>query len=196
MNEQQKRRPLRESTMPVYVAMLRGINIGPHKRIKMDDLRKSFEALGFEQVKTYIQSGNVVFKAGKASTAALGKKVEDRIVSDFGFSASVIVRTSAELADVITANPFRKQRGIDLEKLHVTFLSEAPAAPALMKLADFTVAPDQSRCVGREIFLHLPNGFSASSLWKVPWEKALAVVTTTRNWRTVNALHQMCLDCK
>jgi uncharacterized protein (DUF1697 family) len=181
--------------MPVYVAMLRGINIGPHKRIKMEALRKSFEALGFEQVKTYIQSGNVIFKAGKASAIALGKKIEARIVSDFGFSASVIVRTSDELGEIIAANPFLKQRGIEYEKLHVTFLSEIPAAPALKKLADFTVAPDQLRCVGREIFLHLPNGFSGSSLWKVPWEKALAVVTTTRNWRTVNAIHQMCLDC-
>ena len=191
-----RRLSLRESTMPIYVAMLRGINIGPHKRVKMDDLRKSFEGLGFDQVKTYIQSGNVVFKAGKGSSAALGNKIEDRIVSDFGFSASVIVRTSAELGEIVAANPFLKQRGIDLEKLHVTFLSEIPAAPALKRLAEFTVAPDQSRCVGRDIFLHLPNGFSGSSLWKVPWEKALAVVTTTRNWRTVNAIHQMCLDCK
>lgn len=182
--------------MAVCVAMLRGINVGGHKRIKMDQLRISFEALGFERVSTYIQSGNVVFKVAKGSPARLGKNIEERIVSDFGFSASVIVRTSAELSEIIAANPFLKQRGIDHEKLHVTFLSEIPAAPALKKLAEFTVAPDQSRCVGREIFLHLPNGFSASSLWKVPWEKALAVVTTTRNWRTVNALHQMCLDSR
>jgi uncharacterized protein (DUF1697 family) len=181
--------------MPVYVAMLRGINVGPHKRIKMDRLRQSLEGLGFEQVKTYIQSGNVIFKAGKGSASALGKKIEDRIVSDFGFSASVIVRTSDELGDIIVANPFLKQHGIDHEKLHVTFLSETPAATALKKLAEFTIAPDQSRCLGREIFLYLPNGFSASSLWKVPWEKALGVVTTTRNWKTVNAIHQMCLDC-
>lgn len=181
--------------MPVYVAMLRGINVGPHKRIKMDRLRQSFGGLGFEQVKTYIQSGNVIFKAGKGSAVALSKKIEDRIVNDFGFSASVIVRTSAELGSIVVANPFLKQHGIDHEKLHVTFLSDTPAAPALKKLAEFTLAPDQSRCVGREIFLHLPNGFSGSSLWKVPWEEALGVVTTTRNWKTVNAIHQMCLDC-
>jgi uncharacterized protein (DUF1697 family) len=182
--------------MPVYVAMLRGINVGAHKRVKMDDLRKSFAAMGFEQVKTYIQSGNVVFKAGKASSTTLGTKIEARIVSDFGFSASVIVRTGTELGAVIAANPFLKLRGVDHEKLHVTFLSDIPAAPALKKLAELTVAPDQSRCVGREIFLHLPNGFSGSSLWKVPWEKELAVVTTTRNWKTVNAIHQMCRDCE
>lgn len=181
--------------MPIYIAMLRGINVGGNKRIKMDDLRKSFEGLGFESVRTYIQSGNLVFNAGKTSTAALGKKIEATIVSEFGFPASVIVRTGAELGRIIAANPFLAQPGIDHDKLHVTFLSDIPATPALKKLAEFTVAPDQSQCVGKEIFLYLPNGFSASSLWKVPWEKALAVVTTTRNWRTVNALHQMCLDC-
>ena len=161
----------------------------------MDDLRKSFQVLGFEQVRTYIQSGNVIFSARQGSSAALGKKIEVAITNDFGFSASVILRTSAELGQVLEANPLLKQRGIDREKLHVTFLSSLPAASALKKLAEFTVAPDQSQCVGKEIFLHLPNGFSGSSLWKVPWEKALGVVTTTRNWRTVNAIFQMCRDC-
>jgi uncharacterized protein (DUF1697 family) len=143
--------------MPIYVAMLRGINIGPHKRIKMDALRKSFEALGLEQVKTYIQSGNVIFKAGKASTIALGKKIEAGIVSDFGFSASVIVRTRDELGEIIAANPFLKQRGIEDSKLHVTFLSEIQAAPALKKLAELIPI---SRCVwaGKSFYI-CPTGF-------------------------------------
>src|SRR5437879_5432039 len=143
--------------MPVYVAMLRGINVGGHRRIKMDALRKSFEELGFEQVKTYIQSGNVVFKAGKTSAPALTKKIEERIISDFGFSASAIVRTGDDLGKTVADNPFLKQRGIDLERLHVTFLADVPPASGLKKLAEFTVAPDQSRCVGKEIFLYLPN---------------------------------------
>ena len=181
--------------MPVYVALFRGINIGPNKRIKMDALRKSFETLDFAHVQTYIQSGNVVFKARKSSPVALGKKIEGRIVQNFGFSASVIVRSSDELGQAIAANPFLKQRGVDPEKLHVTFLSEPPAASAIKKLSEYSIAPDQSCCVGSNIYLHLPNGFSKSSLFRVPWEKALAVVTTTRNWRTVNALHQMCQEC-
>lgn len=182
--------------MPTYVAMLRGINVGPHKRVKMDDLRKSFEGLGFEQVKTYIQSGNVIFNVRQGSPSAVRNKIEAAISDDFGFSAPVILRTSVELDRVIKANPFLKKQGIDHEKLHVTFLSDTPARSALQKLAEFTVAPDESRCVGKEIFLHLPNGFSASSLWKVPWEKALGVVTTTRNWKTVNNLFQICRDCE
>ena len=111
--------------MPVYIAMLRGINVGGHHRIKMDQLRTSLEALGLVQVKTYIQSGNVVFKAAKISPAALSKKIESQIVAQFGFSASVISRTAEEIAATVENNPLLNRRGIDREKLHVAFLSEA-----------------------------------------------------------------------
>jgi uncharacterized protein (DUF1697 family) len=182
--------------MPIYISMLRGINVGGHKRIRMDQLRASFEALGFEQVKTYIQSGNVVFKAGKLSPAALSRRIEERILSDFGFSAAVISRTANEIATTIKNNPFLNQSGIDPEKLHVAFLSEPPAPSALNKLAKLTLKPDQSRCLGREVYLYFPNGVSGSSLWKHPLDGVLSVVTTTRNWKTVNSLDQMCRDCR
>ena len=115
--------------MPIYISMLRGINVGGHKRIKMDRLRQSFEALGFEQVQTYIQSGNVVFKAGKVSAVRIVQKNRERESSaDFGFSASVISRTSDEIDKTIANNPFLNKSGIDPDKLHVMFLSEAPTA--------------------------------------------------------------------
>jgi uncharacterized protein (DUF1697 family) len=180
--------------MPIYIAMLRGINVGGHKRIKMDKLRASFETLGFEQVKTYIQSGNVVFKTKKLSPATLSKRIEEKIESDFGFSASVITRSSDELARTIERNPFLKEREIDREKLHVMFLSDVPAPPALKKLDGLTTAPDQFRSSDREIYFYLPNGVSQSVLMKSPVDRILAVATTTRNWKTVNSLHQMCQD--
>src|SRR5580704_2774351 len=176
--------------MPIYVAMLRGINVGGHKRIKMDQLRASFEALGFEQVRTYIQSGNVVFKTRKLSSVALSKRIEEKILSDFGFPAPVISRSSEEMARTIEHNPFLKEREIDLGKLHVTFLSDAPEPAALGKLADVTAAPDQFRSSNKEIYFFLPNGVSQSVLMKSPVDRFLAVVTTTRNWKTVNSLHQ------
>jgi uncharacterized protein (DUF1697 family) len=182
--------------MPIYISMLRGINVGGHKRIKMDQLRASFEALGFESVKTYIQSGNVVFKAAKSSPSQLSKRIEERILKDFGFPVSVISRTADEMNKTIASNPFLKEDGIDPEKLHVMFLSEAPSPVALKKLADLTAAPDQSRWLDREIYFYLPNGISQSVLMKSPVDRILAVVTTTRNWRTVNSLHQMCQDCR
>jgi uncharacterized protein (DUF1697 family) len=181
--------------MPVYISMLRGINVGGHKLIKMEKLRALFEALGFEQVKTYIQSGNVVFKTKKTSTSVLSRRIEENILSHFGFSASVISRSSDEMAQTIARNPFLMESGIDQEKLHVMFLSDAPAPAALKKLSDLTAAPDQCRCLGREIYFYLPNGVSGSVLMKTPVDRILAVVTTTRNWRTVNQLHQMCQDC-
>jgi len=181
--------------MPVYVAMLRGINVGGNKSIKMDKLRASLEALGLEQVKTYIQSGNVVFKAAKVTPAAISTKIEASIPKTFGFQVSVITRTADEINEAIAGNPFLKQPGIDPEKLHIAFLSEAPAPAALKKLAGLTVAPDQSRCLGKELYLYFPNGVSGSSLWRHPLDRVLSVITTTRNWKTVNTLHQMCLDC-
>ena len=181
--------------MPIYVAMLRGINVGGNKKIKMDKLRSSFEALGLEQVKTYIQSGNVVFKTAKISPVALSRKLEERILGDFGFSVSVISRTVDEIQNTIANNPFLNQPGIDLEKLHVAFLSEGPTPAALKKLAELTLAPDRSRSLGKEVYFYFPNGVSGSSLWKHPLDRVLSVEATMRNWKTVNALHQMCLDC-
>jgi uncharacterized protein (DUF1697 family) len=181
--------------MAIYISMLRGINVGGHKIIKMEQLRKSFEALGFDQVQTYIQSGNVVFKTGKLSTLKLSKQIKERILSNFGFSVSVISRSSDEMARTIELNPFLKERDIDHGKLHVMFLSEAPAPATLKKLAELTTAPDQCRSSDREIYFYLPNGVSQSVLMKSPVDRILSVVTTTRNWRTVNTIHQMCQDC-
>jgi uncharacterized protein (DUF1697 family) len=181
--------------MPIYVAMLRGINVGAHKRIKMEQLRRSFEKLGFEQVKTYIQSGNVLFKAKKVAPAELAAQIEKQIIADFGLSSSVVCRTVSEMTETLQNNPFLNQPGVDPEKLHVMFLSAAPTQEGLKKLVSLTVAPDQSCCVGKEIYLYLPNGISGSSLMKTSLDRALSLVTTTRNWRTVGAIHKMCQDC-
>jgi uncharacterized protein (DUF1697 family) len=181
--------------MPVYISMLRGINVGGHKLVKMEKLRSAFEALGFASVQTYIQSGNVVFRARKSSTSALSKKIEEKIAEEFGFSVSVITRSSDELEKTIRSNSFVNQPGIDPERLHVMFLSEAPAPAALKKLSDLTAAPDRCHGLGTEIYFYLPNGASQSVLMKSPVDRILAVVTTTRNWRTVNAIHKMCRDC-
>ncbi|MGD0987111.1 MAG: DUF1697 domain-containing protein [Candidatus Sulfotelmatobacter sp.] len=182
--------------MPIYVCLLRGINVGGHKKIKMDQLRTSIEALGFEQVKTYIQSGNVVFNGAKASPASLCGKIEKIILDDFGHSVSAVIRTADEMKKVLAGNPFLKERGVDPEKLHVMFLSDAPESLALDKLAALIAPPEQFRCVGKDLYFHLPNGVGESIVMKKPINRVLAVTTTMRNWRTVSTLHQMCLDCR
>jgi len=181
--------------MPVYVAMLRGINVGPHKRIKMERLRASFEAMGFERVQTYIQSGNVVFKSGKISTEALSKKIEEKLSADFGFAIPVVSRTADEMSAAVKNNPFLRERGIDVEKLHVMFLSDTPSPAGLKKLAEVTTPPEQARCPAKEIYLYLPNGVAESGLMKANLERILGVVPTARNWKTVKELARMCGGC-
>jgi uncharacterized protein (DUF1697 family) len=181
--------------MPVFIAMLRGINIGPNKRMKMEKLRASCGALGFEKVKTFIQSGNLVFQAAKISSPVVSKKLEARIVSDFGFSADVIARTKDEMEMILKNNPLLKEASLDPAKFHVVFLSEKPQAAALKKLESLTLAPDKVRHSGKEIYFYFPNGVSGSSLWKHPLDRLLSVTGTMRNWNTVNSLYEMAVQC-
>ena len=177
--------------MPIYIALLRGINIGPHKRMKMEKLRASCEGLGFDAVKTYIQSGNLVFRGAKLSSAALSKKLEQCIQNDFGFSADVITRSRDEMKQIIEKNPLLGEKDVDASKLHVVFLSEKPSPAALKKLQELTLPPDRTRSLDREIYFYFPNGVSGSSLWKHSLDKVLSVTATMRNWNTVNKLYEM-----
>jgi uncharacterized protein (DUF1697 family) len=181
--------------MPIYIALLRGINIGPHKRIKMEKLRVSWEQLGFKQVQTLIQSGNVVFQAAKISPQAISKKLEKQIETDFGFSADVIARTKDELEKIIAKNPFVGVRRIEPAKLHMVFLPEAPPPEAIKKLESLTLAPDKVYPAGKEIYCYFPNGVSGSSLWKHPLDRVLGVAGTMRNWNTVTKLYEMAVKC-
>src|SRR5215472_1516474 len=111
--------------MPAYVSMLRGINVGGGKTIKIERLRAAFEALSFFRVRTYAQSGNVVFETTQGSPAALSKRIQERILRDFGFPVPVILKTTEEMERVVAANPFVEEKSIQQSKLHVTFLSHA-----------------------------------------------------------------------
>jgi len=178
-----------------YIAMLRGINVGGNKRVEMSRLRASCEALGFEKVQTYIQSGNVIFQAGKSSTSTLSRTMEEKLLADFGFSVSVITRTSEEMGEAIQNNPFLGKKGIDPAKLHITFLSQAPPTAELKKLDILATKSEQSRCRGREIYLYLPDGQARTKLTNNAIEKALSLTATTRNWNTVNQLYRMASEC-
>ena len=189
-NERSLTLPMRTQT---YVSLLRGINVSGHKIIKMEPLRKSFEALGLGDVQTYVQSGNVVFKARKQSSEILSNKIREKIARDFGFSVPVIIRSSEEVRRAIENNPFLKQRGIDSSRLHVTFLSKAPEKDSLKALEALTARPDQFRYSGREVYLYCPDGYGRTKLSNNALEKVLGVTATTRNWNTVNKLYEMSL---
>jgi len=175
--------------VPTYISLLRAVNLAGHNRIKMSALQAALEGLGFEQVKTYLQSGNVVFHLVKPS-ANLCETIEEKIRSHFGLSISVISRTDEELGNAIQKNPFLKESGVDSSKLHVTFLASVPTA-AEEKLDRLRAGPDRYRYRGREVYLYCPQGYGRTKLSNLAIEKALAVRGTTRNWRTVNQLYQM-----
>ena len=177
--------------MPTYIAMLRGINVSGHKIIKMEALRASFGALRLSNIQTYVQSGNVVFGAGNGSVAALSKKIEQRILRDFGFSVPVFLRTAKELEEIIERNPFLTDTAIDHSKLHITFLSEAAPKTALEELQPLAEKPEQFRVMGREIYLYCPDGYGRTKLSNTAIERKLSVGATTRNWKTVNTLLAM-----
>jgi uncharacterized protein (DUF1697 family) len=138
----------------------------------------------------------VVLQAVKLSASSLAKRIQERILADFGFSSDVILRTREELQKIVTRNPLLKGGGIDSSKLHVVFLSEAPAPPAVKKLEALTLAPDRVRHSGKEIYFYFPNGVSGSSLWKHNLDRVLSVTGTMRNWNTVNKLNEMASECQ
>ena len=177
--------------MPAHIAMLRGINVSGHKIIKMEQLRASFEALSFRSVKTYVQSGNVVFEAENDSAATLAGRIEKKIRCDFGFSVVVLLKTSKDMEQIVRDNPLLREAGIDHSKLHVTFLSDAAPKTAEDRLKALAANPERFHVNGSEIYLYCPNGYGTTKLSNNAIEKKLGVGATTRNWKSVNALLAM-----
>ena len=157
----------------------------------METLRASFEALGFRRVRTYVQSGNVVFETERTSPDDLARIIAEKISKDFGFSIPVVLRTSDDFERIMRDNPFLNRRRFDHSKLHVTFLSSTPAKDAEEKLGALNGLPDEFRIDGQEIYLYCPNGYGRSKLSNNALEKALTVGATTRNWKTVSTLARM-----
>jgi uncharacterized protein (DUF1697 family) len=172
-----------------YVAMLRGINVGGHAKVAMTDLRASFAEMGFDDVQSYIQSGNVVFRSSKSPTT-LTSAIERALESAFGHGIKVVIRTGAQLAAVVGHNPLL---GRDREpaKLHVTFLASKPAPSRLGALDAGAFLPDEFIVSGREVYLHCPEGYGRTKLNNAFFERSLGVVTTTRTWNTVTTLADM-----
>lgn len=168
--------------------MLRGVNVGGHNCIKMETLRTMYELLGLRNAQTYVQSGNVVFRTSARDVAPLGKKIEARIEQTFGFRPGVILRTSAELRDVIRRNPFVSRRGIDPRKLLVTFLAVRPSPEARAKILSIQADPEELHVDGREVYAYYPNGFGRAKLSAALIERTLQTPGTGRNWNTVTKL--------
>ena len=173
--------------MATYVALLRGINLGARNKVPMGQLRSSLTAAGFEDVATYVQSGNVVLRRRGGSADEVAAEIEQQVANDFGVAATVVVRTPAQLDKVARGNPFLAEE-TDPLKLHVVFLERAPQAAASRRLDPERSSPDRFSVRGRDIYLHLPNGFHRSKLTLDYFESTLGVTGTVRNWRTLTKL--------
>lgn len=167
-----------------HVALLRGINVGGKHKVTMGELAALFEALGCRDVRTYIQSGNVVFAAPEKVVERLPAAFAQAFAERFSFEAPLVLRSASELAEIAAANPF-VAAGEPAAALHVAFLATAPGQVRIAALDPYRSHPDAYRVIGREIYLFCPNGMARSKLTTAYFDARLATVSTMRNWRTV-----------
>ena len=175
--------------MTAYIAMLRGVNVGGNP-LKMDWLRAACEEIGLRDVRTYVQSGNIVFTS-RLGAAAIAQTLKATVDAQTRLPVRVVIRSAAELAKIVAGNPFLKQDDVDVAKLHVTFLDKTPAQSPLARLDALAGSRDQYRLAGREIYLHCPINYGETKLSNTAIEKVLGVGATTRNWKTVTTLYEM-----
>jgi uncharacterized protein (DUF1697 family) len=176
--------------MPVFVALLRGVNVGQNT-LRMERLRELCVGIGLKNVRTYVQSGNIVFEA-QGAASHWSQVLERKLAGETRLPVTVIVRSAADMGKVLAANPFLKERGIDPAKLHVTFLQQPPEKSAVEALGKVSAGADRFKWVEKEIYLHCPNGYGRSKLSNNAIEKVLSLRATTRNWNTVKKLYEMC----
>lgn len=174
--------------MKTYISILRGINVSGKNLIRIDALKKMYEVLGFEKVKTYIQSGNVVFQTEESCAEALEQKISEAILKLFILNVPVLVREASELKNILDRNPFSPLLNEDIGKLHITFLSTYPKKHLVLAIEKGSYLPDKYFIVGRSIYLYCPNGYGRSKLSNNFFENKLNVKATTRNLKTLNEL--------
>ncbi len=179
-----------------YVALLRGINVGGKNKLSMESLRECFADAGCSNIRTYIQSGNVVFHAGDVESAAAAcRHVEAAIFERFSCKSPIVLRSGADLVASSRGNPFSAQGGAsDTNALHVVFLADEPE-PSRAAMLDHQHSPgDEFQRIGREIYLRLPRGVAGTKLLISYFDSKLKTIGTQRNWRTVLKLAEMAVE--
>ncbi len=176
--------------METYISILRGINIGG-KTLEMADLRKMIEKMGFKNVSTYIQSGNVFFQYQIEKPNVLEKMIQDRIKSDFGMDVSVIILTPEKLERIIHTNPFKDNPTKESQFLHVTFLQTKPGSYDRESILSKKSGREEIMFSDEAVYMYCPNGYGNSKLSNNLFENKLKVVATTRNWKTTLKLAEI-----
>ncbi|MBS9522581.1 DUF1697 domain-containing protein [Litoribacter alkaliphilus] len=174
--------------MKTYISILRGINVSGNKPIKMDTLREMYQDLGFRDVKTYVQSGNVIFSSEEMAPAILEQNISRQIETDFGFEVPVLVLTVDKLSEIIASNPFVDDQDKEPSFLHVTFLAAPPAAYDQMTIENKKQNGEKISFSNTAVYLYCPNGYGRTKLTNNFLEARLKVKATTRNWKTTTEL--------
>jgi uncharacterized protein (DUF1697 family) len=169
-------------TMATYVGLLRAVNVGGRK-LSMADLVRVTESVGGRDVRTYLQSGNVVFRGTKAVASGLAEALSDSC----GFDVPVLLRTPTDFDRILSGQPFNVAEA----ELHVTFLDARPQAGLADAIDTSGHGSDRFVVAGKEVYLHCPGGYGRTKLNNTFWERKLKVRATTRNWRSVRALAEM-----
>ena len=175
--------------MTTWIALFRGINVGGNQVLLMKDLAALFERARFESVRTYIQSGNVVFQSSKGTSSSLARRIGGLVLKSHGFQPKVIVLNVMELEKAAAENPFSKAEA-DPKALHLCFLSESPRTPDLESLNQLRTGREAYALKGKVFYLYTPDGYGVSKL-AARAERFIGVDVTARNWRTVNKLLAM-----
>lgn len=174
--------------MTTYISILRGINVSGHSVVKMDALRKLFADLGFQNIQTYIQSGNIVFQDKRTEPQKLENKIAKAITEQFTFDVPVIVKEFIDLKQIIANSSFLTDNTKDIAHLHVTFLAEKPALERFNKIKEEQYQADELHLLDKAIYLYCPNSYSNSKLTNSFFENKLKMKATTRNWKTTTQL--------
>jgi len=172
-----------------YVALLRGINVAGKNKLAMADLCEMFVAAGASDVQSYIQSGNVVFKAPVRLAERMPELITRAIKKATRYDVPVVLRSAAELGLVLACNPFLKSKKV--ESLHMMFLADRPSPKAVAGLDPNRSAGDEFKVIGRDVYLCLPNGVGKTKLSNAYFDSRLSTVSTIRNWRTVQKLLEL-----
>ena len=179
--------------MEPLIALLRGINVGGKNKLPMKEVVRFFTASGCSNVQTYLQSGNVLFEPGDAPVSDLSEMLSKRIAQETGLQVPVILRSRSDLEAICQRQPYLSEEA-DPTRLLVYFLSEKPAAAALKTLDPHRSPGDRFIVLGKEIYLHLPNGAADTKLTNAYFDSRLLTVSTGRNWRTVLNLLELSYD--
>ena len=174
-----------------YLALLRGINVSGKKPIKMKEFQTHLMHDGFENVRTYIQSGNIVFNYKKTENEIIESRIVDIIKNKYGYDVPVIVLTASELEDVTKNNPFVHQAATEPSKVMVSFLSNTPKADLILKLESLEFETEKFKAINKCVFLYCRNGIGKAKINNNYLESKLKVSATTRNWKTVLKLFEM-----